>query len=515
MRIRLRVGTALAAAVLVAAPVVTTGSAQAAAKPDPVSKLVQLVKGKHAKAHLYALQAIASATGGTRVDGSRGFELSRDYVAKLLKAAGYEVSIQKFEFEDTDFKVTPSFERVSPDPKSFARGLDFYEALGTGTGAGNGKLQNVDLVIPPGPNPNSNTSGCEAADFAGFTAGNWALVQRGTCPFTQKVANAVAAGATGVVIMNEGQPGREGVIRPDLSTAPASVPVIGVEYLLGEEFAKTPGTTVKAAIDLEQVTTKYDSYNVLAETRRGDKNNVVMVGGHLDSVHEGPGINDNGSGVAAILDVALKLAHMKPDNAVRFAFWGGEEFGLLGAEHYVAQLTEAEKAKIGLYLNFDMVASPNYKYAIYDGDGDAFGTAGPEGSAEIEKAFEDFYAGRNLGSVPTAFDGRSDYGPFIATGIPAGGLFTGAEGRKTAAEYALFGGVLNGRYDPCYHQKCDTIKNINDTALDVNADAIATVTGLYAFGDALKSVHKAGAAHPGAKTAKASVADHDAPAVAG
>lgn len=511
MRIRLRVGAALAAAALIAVPATTAAPAQAAA--DPVSKLVRAVSGQQAKAHLYALQAIASLTGGTRVDGSRGFELSRDYVATLLKAAGYQVSTQKFQFEDTDFKVTPTFERVSPNRHAYARGLDFYEAAGTGTGAVTGTLQGVDLTIPPPAEANTSTSGCEAADFAGFTPGNWALIQRGTCPFTQKVANAEAAGATGVVIMNEGQPTRDGVIRPDLTSDPAGVPVIGVEYLIGEEFAKTPGTTVKAAIDLEQVTTTYDSYNVLAETKGGNKDNVVVVGGHLDSVKEGPGINDNGSGAAAILEVALKLARTKPDNAVRFAFWGGEEFGLLGAEHYVSSLSEEEKARIGLYLNFDMIASPNYKYAVYDGDGDAFGTPGPAGSAEIEKAFQDFYEKRTAGSVPTAFDGRSDYGPFIAVGIPAGGVFTGAEGRKTEGEAQMYGGKEGGRYDPCYHQKCDTIRNISDTALNVNTRAVAAVTATYAFGEALNGIHQPAAARPNvsARTAKTVDFPHPAP----
>jgi Zn-dependent M28 family amino/carboxypeptidase len=123
---------------------------------------------------------------------------------------------------------------------------------------------------------------------------------------------------------------------------------------------------------------------VLAESRRGNPDNVVIVGAHLDSVFEGPGINDNGSGSAAVLAVAEQMSKVKPRNKVRFAWWGAEEFGLVGSDHYVANLSEEEREDIALYLNFDMIGSPNYVRFIYDGDGSAFGLAGPEGSAAIE-----------------------------------------------------------------------------------------------------------------------------------
>ncbi|WP_206185039.1 M28 family metallopeptidase [Thermoactinospora rubra] len=498
MNIRWKLGAVLAAAAVIA-PLAATGTAHAdRGGAGDVRKLVKEVRGHNVKLHLHALNLIARLNGNTRVDGSRGFELSRDYVAKLLRLAGYRVTVQPFEFESEDYKVKPTFERVSPDPKQYVLPLDFYPAFGSAEGTFTGKLQPVDLVIPPGAAPNTSTSGCEPADFAGFTAGNWALLQRGSCNFSVKVANAVAAGAAGAVIFNEGQPGRDGIVIPDLG-GPASIPVVGAEYLVGEELAKAPGgATVRFSFDSETEVKQYKSVNVLAETRGGRKDNVVMVGGHLDSVADGPGINDNGSGVGAVLETALRLAKYKPANAVRFAFWGGEEFGLLGAEHYVASLSEQEKAGIGLYLNFDMVASPNYIYAVYDGDdSDGVGAGpGPTGSAQIEKDFEAFYRSRGLPFRGTDFDGRSDYGPFIASGIASGGLFTGAEGRKTAQEAALFGGTAGGRYDPCYHQACDDIRNVNDTALDVNADAIATLTGTYAFDAAkLDAIHEPGKPH--------------------
>ena len=192
---------------------------------------------------------------------------------------------------------------------------------------------------------------------------------------------------------------------------------------------------------------------MIAESRDGDPNNVVMAGAHLDSVLRGPGINDNGSGSAAILETAIQMAKVKPRNKLRFAWWGAEEAGLVGSTAYVAGLSAEEKAKIALYLNFDMVGSPNHVFFIYDGDdSDGVGAGpGPGGSAEIEKVFEGFFAARGVPFKGTDFSGRSDYGPFIADGIPAGGLFTGAEGVKTADEAALWGGTAGQPYDPCYH----------------------------------------------------------------
>ena len=222
---------------------------------------------------------------------------------------------------------------------------------------------------------------------------------------------------------------------------------------------------------------------MLAESKGGNPDNVVMVGGHLDSVNAGPGINDNGSGSAAILEVAEQFAKVKPRNKVRFALWGAEESSLVGSTYYVTHLSAAEKAKITLYLNFDMVGSPNHVFFVYDGDdSDATGAGpGPSGSAQIEKTFERFYESRGLPFKGTDFSGRSDYGPFIAASIPSGGLFTGAEGIKTAEEASLWGGTAGVAYDPCYHQACDTYDNVNLAALGANADAIGWGTLQYAM----------------------------------
>jgi Zn-dependent M28 family amino/carboxypeptidase len=233
--------------------------------------------------------------------------------------------------------------------------------------------------------------------------------------------------------------------------------------------------------------------NLLAETAAGDPNNVVVVGAHLDSVSRGPGINDNGSGSAGILEIAEQFAArgIIPRNKIRFAWWGAEELGLIGSTRYVASLSQAELDKIALNLNFDMIGSPNFVRFVYDGDNSAYPVGpnsadGPQGSGEIERVFHDYFGSQSLESSETPFSGRSDYGPFIAKGIPAGGLFTGAEGTKTAQEAAIYGGTAGISYDPCYHLACDTFANVNDTGFDQMADAAAHATLYFARRDFVK-----------------------------
>ena len=223
--------------------------------------------------------------------------------------------------------------------------------------------------------------------------------------------------------------------------------------------------------------------NVIADSTAGRTDRTVVIGAHLDSVDEGPGINDNGSGTAAILETALQMSELgiSPRNAVRVAFWGAEESGLIGSQFYVDQLSARDVKNIAAYLNFDMVGSPNFVRFVYDGDGSAFGIKGPNGSTHIENTFVSFFASQGLASEPTAFDGRSDYDAFINVGVPAGGLFTGAEGIKTAEEAAIYGGTAGIAYDPCYHQACDTFANNSDTGLDQMSDAIAHATLTYAM----------------------------------
>ena len=201
-----------------------------------------------------------------------------------------------------------------------------------------------------------------------------------------------------------------------------------------------------------------------------------MVGAHLDSVGPGSGINDNGSGSAALLEMARHINKMKLRNKVRFIWFSAEESGLLGSEAYVASLDDTQRSKIAAMLNFDMIASPNFARLVYDGDlSDSPPPPGgaPPGSAEIEQMFLDYFEDQGLANEPTAFDGRSDYGPFIAAGIHAGGLFTGAEVLKTPEQAAIYGGTAGEQFDPCYHEGCDDLFNLSTTALDQMSDAAA------------------------------------------
>ncbi|WP_246613838.1 M28 family peptidase [Paractinoplanes bogorensis] len=449
--------------------------------------------------HLVAFQAIAKLNGDTRASGTPGFTRSADYVSALMRAAGYQVKRQPFPFnfcEDT----ASAFTQNTPTPTTYADQVDYDVLDCSGNGTATGTVVPVDLQLTT---PNTSTSGCEAADFTGV-AGNIALIQRGTCPFGQKAANAEAAGAIGAIIMNQGN--TTGADRQDLYFGtlgdPVGIPVIGISYPQGVAFAGTAGLTV--TVSATTVAEVRQTENVIAESKWGNPNNIVMSGAHLDSVPAGPGINDNGTGSAGILETALQARNLKSKNKLRFAWWGAEEASLVGSTFYVNNLPAAEQAKIALYLNFDMIGSPNYTFGVYDGDdSDATGAGpGPAGSAQIEAVFQNFFAARKQATAAADFTGRSDYGPFIATGIPAGGLFTGAEVEKTEADVAKWGGVAGAAYDPCYHEACDSftperdgadaalyaqlrkkyklVGNINTFALDTNADAVATAVATFA-----------------------------------
>ena len=389
---------------------------------------------------------------------------------------------QEFPFNFFEENAPPELERVSPDPKVFVAGTEVFTLEFSGSGEAQADVQAVDVVVPATPAP-SSTSGCEAADFAGFVAGNIALIQRGTCTFEVKVANAAAAGASAVIIFNEGQPGRTDPGEFTLGN-PAAIPAVFIGYTEGVRFYELDQAgEVIARVATDTSSEVRTTTNVIAETPGGRADNVVMAGAHLDSVLAGPGINDNGTGSAALLQIGLELADERVRNKVRLAFWGAEESNLVGSTFYVAQLSFAEQVDIALYLNFDMIGSPNFARFVYDGDdsdGEGAGP-GPVGSAQIEALFTGYYDSQGLPSEGTDFSGRSDYGPFIAVGIPAGGLFTGAEGIKTPEQAALYGGTAGIAYDPCYHQACDNLLNVNRTALGQNADAAAFAIGRYAL----------------------------------
>ncbi|WP_049822318.1 M28 family peptidase [Arthrobacter sp. H41] len=448
---------------------------------NTTQKLRTAVSVENVVGHLDALDTIAEANGNTRASGTKGYSESVDYIVGKLKAAGYSPTIQTFQFPFYAQLSDPVLTQTSPEARTYGAS-DFATMTYSGSGGGSGTITTVDTT---GAASAANTSGCETSDFAAFAPGSIALVQRGTCPFSQKAANAEAAGATAVIIFNTGVGANTGPIAGTLGAPDVvSIPVLGASFEAGNSLI---GDAVAGQVTADTISEFRETSNVLAETASGNPDNVVMVGAHLDSVVAGPGINDNGSGSAAILAVAESMQKVKTTNQVRFAWWGAEELGLLGAEHYVADLVEnGGLDKVGLYLNFDMIGSTNFGRFVYDGDNSAFAVGpnaaeGPAGSGQIEQDFHDYFASAGLASGETAFSGRSDYGPFIAEGVPAGGLFTGAEGIKTDEQAALFGGTAGAPYDACYHIACDDGTNLSIDALDQMSDAVAHLTLTYAM----------------------------------
>lgn len=474
---RVAIATSVGLAVSIGLPV-GIGLPAYADNGTDTSALRDAVSAENVTEHLEALQAIADANGGNRAAGSPGHVASAEYVEEQLRAAGYDPVRQPFSYEQF-VENSSSLEQVTPTPTVYVDQSDFDTMDYSGSGDVTAVVTAVDINLT---GDRASTSGCEAVDFAGFAAGNIALIQRGTCSFREKVDNAAAAGAAGIIIFNQGNviPGddRVGLLFGTLATPQAAIPAMGTTFALGESLAGIAGLTMRMQVDATVQT--IDTFNVLADTA-GRTDRTVVVGGHLDSVSEGPGINDNGTGIASILETAIQMAEQDaPVNRVRFAFWSGEEDGLVGSDYYVSQLTKKELKDHALNLNFDMVGSPNFARFVYDGDGSAFGTTGPNGSANIEQVFLDYFASQGLVTEPTAFDGRSDYFGFINNGIPAGGLFTGAEGIKSAEQVDLYGGTAGEAFDPCYHQACDTIDNVNADVLEQMADAIAHSTQTFA-----------------------------------
>jgi hypothetical protein len=485
-----------AAALMTALLPVQAASAQPSAACDNRSnntyqKLLDCMTLEGVREHQEALQKIADNSTdpvypGTRAAGTDGYADSVDYVAGLLRDAGYEVTLDPVEIT---FNFPAVLRQLTPVQAEYETGV----FTGSGSGEVEGQVIPVDINLT---GDRASTSGCEAADFAGL---DWsgdadiALVQRGTCFFGTKAFYAEQAGAEAVIIFNQGNtPDREGLVVADATSvdppipgAPGPVthgiPVVGASFADGVALSQ-PGST--AFVEVLPAETRTD-YSVIAELPGKNEDNVVMAGAHLDSVIEGPGINDNGSGSGALLETALLMANLNPENTLRFAWWAGEEQGLLGSADYVAGLSQAERDRIALYMNYDMIGSPNYIFMVYDADESTFpapeGVTIPPGSEAIEDLYESYYTWIGEPYDDTEFSGRSDYEAFILAGIPAGGLFTGAEEIKTEEQESIWGGTAGEQFDPCYHQACDTLANVDLHALEVNSDLVAFAMLTFAY----------------------------------
>jgi Zn-dependent M28 family amino/carboxypeptidase len=427
------------------------------------------IKGDAMMAHLQKLQEFADAHDGNRALGTAGYDASVDYVVNALRGKGFDVQTPEFEVRlafAEDPQLTVGGAAIEAKPLEFT--------IGTPEAGVSGPLVVARVDDSPG---------CTASDYDGLpVAGAVVLVNRGTCQFSQKQAVAAGRGAVALVVANN-EDGDEmgGTLGEDTNP---KIPVISITKDSGDRLRASPGETIlklKAGVDVKK------TRNVIAQTKTGSDADVVMVGAHLDSVKEGPGINDNGSGVAAVLETALQLGPT-PDvrNAVRFGFWGAEELGLKGSDNYVESLDVEALKDIALYLNFDMLGSPNPGYFTYDGDQSAppdpreANPRVPEGSAGIERNFVAYLEDAGKTAEDTSFVGRSDYDGFTKAGVPAGGLYTGAEEKMTREQADLWDGKADEPFDPNYHKESDTLDNIDTRALEINGAGVGYVVGVYA-----------------------------------
>jgi carboxypeptidase Q len=396
-----------------------------------------------------------------RVFGGRAHEDTVNYLYRELKKTGY-YDVYK---QPQVHQWTRADQALTVDGKSYVATTMTYSP-------------SVNVTAPLAV---VNNLGCVESDYPTDLKGKIALVSRGECPFATKSVLSAKAGAAAALVYNNIEGSMAGTLGGPTSELGPYAPIAGISLADGQALIKmTQAGTVTANLWIDSKVENRTTYNVIAQTKGGDPNNVVALGGHTDSVEAGPGINDDGSGIISNLIVAKALTRFSVKNAVRFCFWTAEEFGLLGSNYYVNSLNATEKAKIRLYLNFDMIASPNYALMIYDGDGSAFNLTGPAGSAQIERLFEDYYKSIRKPSVPTEFNGRSDYEAFILNGIPAGGIFTGAEAIKTEEQAKLFGGQAGVALDANYHAKGDNMTNLNREAFLINSKATAFAVATYA-----------------------------------
>jgi len=444
-------------------------SAASSAATEYALALRRQVKADAMIGHLWKLQEIADAHDGNRALGTAGYDASVDYVAKTLRDKGFDVQMPEFEarlpFADEP-QLTVGGAKIAAKPLQFT--------IGTPPEGVSGPL----VAAPADDSP-----GCTASDYDGLPVqGAVVLVDRGTCQFSMKQAVAAERGAVALVVANNEDGDEMGGTLGE-KTNP-KIPVISVTKASGERLRGAPGNTtlnLKAGVRVEH------TRNVITQTKTGSTADVVMVGAHLDSVPEGPGINDNGSGVAAILETALQLGPSpRVRNAVRFGFWGAEELGLLGSDNYVESLGVDELKNISLYMNFDMLGSPNPGYFTYDGDQSAppnpreANPRVPEGSAGIERTFVAYLKDAGKPAQDTSFEGRSDYDGFTKAGVPAGGLFSGAEEKMTDEQAKLWNGKAGEPFDPNYHKKTDTLDHIDRVSLAIQGAGVAYVVGIYA-----------------------------------
>ncbi|TFL03153.1 hypothetical protein BDV98DRAFT_546502 [Pterulicium gracile] len=420
--------------------------------------------------HSKALSKFAAINGAnTRSFGTPGYNASVEYVERWAKSYGYDVYRQTVVYPASELISNALTVTGSAYPSDALRTFQYSGATPAGG-------VTADLVAVAG-------LGCQPAEYNGVE-GKIALVVRGNCTFVEKGNLAAEAGAAAIIIWNNA-PGGPVSSRLDVNTLLTNPPTIGISQEDGQALADrlAAGETLETLIEVNVRNEIRPADNVIAQSKWGDKNNVIFVGAHLDSVPAGPGINDDGSGTAAVAELLKQMArYKKSKNAVRFAWWATEEVGLVGSRYYVENLSQEERDKIVLYVNMDMVASPNYILGVYDSDnsgGANTGIPSPPGSNTLEAAFQQHFVEAKLNHTAYAFTAGSDYRPFLDAGIVAGGVATGAGGIKTEREVGLFGGEAGIPYDVCYHQACDTIDNLAHDAFVWITRSVADIFSKY------------------------------------
>jgi hypothetical protein len=482
---------------------------------DTPGTLLPCIKTDDLWNHMEAFQAIAEDNPSpadnmpSRNSGEPGYKASVDYVAGLMKDAGYNVTIQPYTFTYYAYMARPTLSEVSPTAHDYA--LSDEWTSGQSTGSTTADLQPAGGIVIPASSTPSSSSGCSMGDFDGFVAGRIALIQRGACNFGVKVQNAQAAGASGVIIFNEGNPGRTAVLSGSLQDAGGNpiiptIPVAFTSFAIGEDLltqyrqAVQGGTSLPAMSLSIQALVKpnAEDYNVIAESKGGDKNHVVVVDAHLDAIY-GAGMLDNASGSATILDIAQKMKNVNPQNKLRFIWFGGEELGLLGSEYYVNNLSSNELSHIGYDLDADVTATRNYIVGVLDPAApDFFSRTVPATfpnrvykastvSRDQSIAYFDSIGLKHELLSPNGTDAFS----FNAVGIPASGLLTGQDCCKSQEEVRLFGGTVGnyegnlGSFDGgCVDNAflwCDNLSNNDPSVLTFMSKAFANTVVRMAF----------------------------------
>jgi Zn-dependent M28 family amino/carboxypeptidase len=497
---------------LLAAPsasAITPAQCDARANDTP-SKLIECIQTADLWNHMKAFQKIANQNPGpdghpSRNSGEPGYRASVDYVAARMRAAGYSVTIQPYKFLYYAYVGVPTFTEVSPTAHTYTLNGDW--GPGQSTGSANAAIQPVGgIVMPPDPNGSTSTSGCTSADFAGFTPGRIALIQRGGCNFGVKVLNAKDAGASGAIIFNEGNPGRTDLLigsmvdaagNPIVPTIPVAFTTFAGGSALLDQYRTGPAPVmninIRAIVDPNR-----DDWNVIAESKGGDKNHVLVVDAHLDAIY-GAGMLDNASGSATILDVAEKMKNVQPLNKLRFIWFGGEELGLLGSAYYVNNLSSSELSHIGYDLDADVTATPNYTIGVLDPAGpDLF--SGVSTNTFPNRVYKASTVARDQAIAYFDSVGRNhelfspqgtDAFSFNEVGIPASGLLTGQDCCKNQHEVELFGGYL-GNFEgniPSFDGGCvdnaflwcDNLSNNDPNVLTFMSKAFSTMVVQMAF----------------------------------